>query len=228
MSSRTLLWTGVAGPALFTVMWLIEGALRPVYDPMRSWISELALSDRGWIQIIGFLISGGLIAAFGHGLRTTITEGRAARWGPRAVIAAGAALVAAGVFVIDPGTYHPSGAAAVTWHGVLHDIAGPVVFVSLAAAAVIYSRRFARWYGLTTATLVIALWIAAGVLNGLDHAGVWSPALAGLLERLSILTGFAYLTYLAHRASTAPGDRPGVDSRHSGDGVRASSPRPAP
>jgi hypothetical membrane protein len=228
MSSRTLLWTGVAGPALFTVLWLIEGELRPGYDPMRSWISELALSDRGWIQITGFLISGGLIAAFGHGLRNTITEGRAVRWGPRAVTGAGAALVAAGVFVIDPGTYRPSGAGTVTWHGILHDIAGPIVFVSLAAAAVIYSRRFARWYGLTTATLVIALWVAAGVLNGLDHAGVWSPAPAGLLERLSILTGFAYLAYLARRAGTAPGDRPGVGSRHSGDGVRASSPRPAP
>jgi hypothetical membrane protein len=203
MSSRKLLWTGVAGPALFTVTWLIEGALRPGYDPIRSWISELALSDRGWIQLASFLISGALIAVFGRGLRAAITEGRSARWGPRAVIAAGAALFAAGVFVIDPGTYHPPGAAGMTWHGILHNIAGPIVFISLAAAAAIYSRRFTRWYGLTTAALVIAFWVAAGVLNDLDHAGVWSPAPAGLLERLSVLTGFAYVAYLAYRASTA-------------------------
>jgi hypothetical membrane protein len=215
MGTRKLLWTGIAGPALFTVTWLIEGALRPGYDPMRSWISELALSDRGWLQSASFLISGALIAVFGRGLRAASTEGPAATWGPRAVTAVGAALFAAGAFVIDPGTYQPAGATAATWHGILHNIAGPLVFLSLAAAAVSYSRRFARRYGLATATLVVTLWIAAGVLNGLDHAGVWSPAPAGLLERLSILTGFAYLAWLAGAALR---DRLG----QGGDGIKPS------
>ncbi|NIJ13521.1 hypothetical protein FHU38_003865 [Saccharomonospora amisosensis] len=55
MRPEKLWWTGVAGPALFTLIWLVEGVLRPGYDPMRNWISELALSERGWIQIVNFL-----------------------------------------------------------------------------------------------------------------------------------------------------------------------------
>ncbi|MEU4410854.1 DUF998 domain-containing protein [Streptosporangium sp. NPDC023963] len=205
MDARRLpLWSGIAGTLLFTLIWLVEGGIRPGYDPMRSWISELALSGRGWIQIAGFLIGGALITVFGRGLRAAFTDGPAAIWGPRAVTAAGLALFAAGLFVIDPGTYRPPGTVAgTTWHGVLHDIAGPVMFLSVAAAAVIYSRRFARLYGLVTGGLMIALWLAAGVLNGLDHAGVWSPAPAGLFQRLSVLTGFAYLAYLACRALAA-------------------------
>ncbi|WP_440101704.1 DUF998 domain-containing protein [Streptosporangium sp. H16] len=201
---RWSLWCGIAGTSLFTLIWLVEGVIRPGYDPIRSWISELALSGRGWIQIAGFLVSGALIAVFGRGLRAVFTGGPAATWGPRVVTTAGVALFAAGLFVIDPGTYRPPGTVAgTTWHGILHDIAGPVMFLSVAAAAVIYSRRFARWYGLATGGLMIALWFAAGVLNGLDHAGLWSPAPAGLFQRLSVLTGFAYLAYLAYLAHRA-------------------------
>ncbi len=205
MSARRLpLWCGIAGTSLFTLIWLVEGMIRPGYDPMRSWISELALSGRGWIQIAGFLIGGALITVFGRGLRAVFTDGPAATWGPRVVTAAGAALFAAGLFVIDPGTYRPPGTVAgTTWHGILHDIAGPFMFLSVAAAAVIYSRRLARWYGLATCGLTITFWLTAGVLNGLDHAGVWSPAPAGLFQRLSVLTGFAYLAYLACRALAA-------------------------
>ncbi|MGS2640720.1 DUF998 domain-containing protein [Streptosporangium sp. LJ11] len=201
---RSSLWSGIAGTSLFTLIWLVEGAIRPGYDPMRSWISELALSGRGWIQIAGFLIGGVLITVFGRGLRAVFADGPAATWGPRVVTTAGVALFAAGLFVIDPGTYRPPGTVAgTTWHGILHDIAGPVMVLSVAAAAVIYSRRFARWYGLATGGLVVALWLVAGMLNGLDHAGVWSPAPAGLFQRLSVLTGFAYLAYLACRALAA-------------------------
>lgn len=204
-TTRRLLLAGAAGPVLFSAVWLVEGSIRPGYDPVRSWVSELALSSRGPVLIVACVLSGALIVALGAGLRTAIAAGPAATWGHRLVTVAGSGLVAAGVFVADPGTYLPEGTApGVTWHGILHDIAGPVMILSVAAAATVYSRRFARAYGLSTAVATVALWVAASVLSGLDHAGVWSPAPAGLAERLSLLTGFAYLVYLAHRVRTAP------------------------
>jgi hypothetical membrane protein len=197
------MWTrllGTAGPVLFVLVWLVEGALRPGYDPMRHWVSELALSDRGWIQITGFLLGGALIAAFGLALRRTVRG-----WGPRLITVAGIALFLAGVFVIDPGLYNPSGSATgSTWHGLLHDVFGPIMFFALAAATIVLSRRFGRVYGLASGIGMIAFWLAAGALNGMDHAGVWSPAPAGLLQRLAILIGFAYLVHVAWRRETAP------------------------
>ncbi|MFI5486196.1 DUF998 domain-containing protein [Micromonospora echinaurantiaca] len=204
MPSRGLLWAGVAGPLLFATVALAEGAARPGYDPLRNWISELALTGRGWIQIVNFLVTGVLLIAFAVGLRRRVRSGPAAVWGPRWVAATGVALVAAGVFVTDPGLDYPPGAAATaSWHGALHDVAGAAVFLALALTAFTYARRFARPYGIAAGVAVIVLFLGAGTLVGLDYAGVWTPAPAGLLQRLSLFTGLAWLVKLAHHALTA-------------------------
>lgn len=221
MSSRKLLWAGAAGPLVFATVALAEGAARPHYDPMRNWISELALTGRGWIQIANFLLTGVLLVVFAVGLRRTIHSGPAAVWGPRWVATAGVALVAAGVFVTDPGLDYPPGTAATaSWHGALHDVAGPAVFLALALIAFTYARRFARAYGIAVGVAVIVLFLGAGTLVGLDYAGVWTPAPAGLLQRLSILTGLGWLVVLARHALTAePGARP-VPDAPAGSGPR--------
>ncbi|MFG2004217.1 DUF998 domain-containing protein [Spirillospora sp. NPDC048911] len=67
--SRMLLWCGaIAGP-LFTLAYLVEGAARAHYDPLRHPVSSLALTDRGWIQASNFLLAAVLTFAFGIGLR---------------------------------------------------------------------------------------------------------------------------------------------------------------
>lgn len=49
-TTRALLACGaVAGP-LFTVAWLLEGATRADYDPLRHPVSSLAFSELGWTQ----------------------------------------------------------------------------------------------------------------------------------------------------------------------------------
>ncbi|TCO60888.1 DUF998 domain-containing protein [Actinocrispum wychmicini] len=198
---RVLLSGGIAGPVLFTLVWLVEQSVRPGYQPSRHWISLLSLTDAGWIQIAAFLVSGTLIAAFGRGLRAAFPDGPGSVWGPRLVTASGVALVAGGVFTIDPGLGYPPGTeAAITWHGVLHNIAGPVCFFAIAAAAIVYARRFARPFALTCGITTLVGWAAAGVLAGLDYAGTWRPAPAGLAERVSLVAGFAWTVYLAVKA----------------------------
>ena len=176
------LYTGIAGPALFTAVTLAEGLTRPQYHPTRQLISELALTSRGWVQIANFLTVGLLLVVFATGLRRMVHIGPAATWGPRWVTLAGVAFIAAGVFVTDPGPHYPPGATPQTsWHGVLHQIAGALVFLSLAMTAFVYARRFARPYGVAVGTLIIALFAGASVLLSLSFAGVWNSAPAGLL-----------------------------------------------
>ena len=57
--TRLALLAGVVGPPLFVATFLIEGATRRGYDPIRLQVSYLSLSDQGWMQIANFCLSGG-------------------------------------------------------------------------------------------------------------------------------------------------------------------------
>src|SRR5918998_980221 len=79
--TRFLLAGALAGP-LFLGAFLVEGAYRAGYDPMRHPISSLALGRTGWVQIASFLVSGMLTLAFAVGLRRTLRPGPGAAAGP--------------------------------------------------------------------------------------------------------------------------------------------------
>src|SRR5262245_19979914 len=49
---------GVVGPLLFIVVFLLEGATRSGYDPVRYPVSSLSIGTRGWIQAANFLMVG--------------------------------------------------------------------------------------------------------------------------------------------------------------------------
>jgi hypothetical protein len=55
---RALLWCGVIGALFFVAAFLIEGATRAGYDPMRHPVSSLSLDGFGWTQTLNFLITG--------------------------------------------------------------------------------------------------------------------------------------------------------------------------
>src|SRR5688500_4826440 len=80
--TRRLLACGVVGPPLFLSVIISEGALRPHYDPVEQMSSALSLSDRGWIQITNFVVTGLSMIAFGVGLRRALCSGRARIAGP--------------------------------------------------------------------------------------------------------------------------------------------------
>jgi hypothetical protein len=71
MSRRSitlLLWCGAAGAPLFVIAFLIEGATRPGYNPVRLPISLLSLGDLGWTQTANFILDGVLMLGFAVGL----------------------------------------------------------------------------------------------------------------------------------------------------------------
>lgn len=188
---RLLLGCGVVGPVLFTVTYLIEGAIRPGYDPWREAVSALSLGPGGWVQSANFIVFGLLIACSAVGWRAALVPGVAATWGPllQGVVALG--LIVAGLFAQDPTRGYPPGTPTLTkptGHAVVHLLATTLTLTARAAWCFVISRRFARepgwrgWstYSVATGILTIAFLAAFGVANAHDGP-------AGLFERLATI-----------------------------------------
>ena len=103
------LWAGVIAPILFTGVYLVAGATRAGYDPLRHQVSLLSLGDGGWVMIATFLGSGALVIAFAIALRIRLHDGRGAIAGPVAIGLAGAGLELAGLFSTQPLFGYPPG-----------------------------------------------------------------------------------------------------------------------
>jgi hypothetical protein len=201
-----LLLCGVIGGPLFVIAFLIEGAFRADYDPLRHPVSSLALGPYGWTQIANFVTTGLLMLLFAIGLRRHLhAAGRPSTWGPLLVGTYAIGLIGAGVFVTDPVSGYPPGTPAQgvhTWHGMLHDFPFSLfAFASLAAACFVFTRRFTSWgkrgwaiYSALTGTLVVIGYF----LSGQAFAQVEGlAAIGGLLQRLTIVVGWGWLTLLA-------------------------------
>src|SRR5512138_1322849 len=105
----TLLACGVIGPILFITVFLIEGANRPNYSPLRHPVSSLSYGDWGWMQRTNFVITGLLLFAFTIGLRRVLRSLKGSVWGPRLIGLASIGLIGAGFFVADPLNGYPPG-----------------------------------------------------------------------------------------------------------------------
>src|SRR5437764_9658183 len=80
--TRFLIAGGAIGPLLFIMVFLIEGATRPGYSAWHNFVSQLSLSDQGWMQIVNFLVCGLLMLCFAIGLRRVLRPGKGSVWGP--------------------------------------------------------------------------------------------------------------------------------------------------
>lgn len=203
--TRGLLACGtVAGP-LFVVVFLIEGATRADYDSLRHTVSSLAIGDLGWMQQLNFIVTGLLMVAFAVGLRAALRRWGGSRSAPVLIALVGIGLIGAGILVADPGYGYPPGTPIFpeepTISGALHDLFSVFVFFALPAACFVLGRRFLgwgqrgwAWYSIATGLVFLAgfaLTIVA--LNWVD-----GPAdIAGLLQRMTIVIGFAWLSLLS-------------------------------
>jgi hypothetical protein len=130
----------LAGP-LFVLVFLVDGATRPGYDPMSMPVSLLAVGDRGWVQTLNFLVDGALLTAFTIGLfrlfRALRDRGRPSIVGPIIVGIVALGVLGAGTFATDPGAGFPPGVPAPSEpssHDELHDVASLLVFAGLPVA----------------------------------------------------------------------------------------------
>ena len=205
MKTKTLLACGAIGGPLFVVTFVVEGATRADYDPLRHPVSSLALGNSGWTQDVNFIVTGLLMLAFAVGLRRAFRPPGGSTWGPLLVGAWAVGLLGAGVFVTDPVSGYPPGTpgrlSGYSWHGALHDLLSLTAFVALAAACFVFGRRFAAggergWatYSAVTGVAFVGAFILSSAGFGQAEGLV---DLAGLFQRVAVTVGFGWLTLLA-------------------------------
>ena len=206
--TRGLLRCGLAAGPVFVTAFLVEGAVRDGYRPLRHPISSLALGSRGWVQAANFAVTGTLFLAGAAGLSRAGDRAIGAQAGPALIGAAGAGLIASGAFPTDPVSGYPPGTPdaprAPSRAGTLHNMAALPVFLGLPAAALWYSRRsfradrpgFGRYSAATAITMLVAMALAAAGFGQASRL----VSLGGLFQRASIVTGFTWLTVLFARA----------------------------
>lgn len=206
LASVLLLACGVVGPLLFIVVFLLEGLLRPDYNPLRHPVSSLSLGASGWIQAINFLMVGSALIACMFGLRGVLRRGsRGALWGPLLIGIAGVGLFGAGIFTTDPLFGYPPDAplrlAQYTLHGHFHDLFSMFFFIGSPSSCFVFCRRFAlegkrAWaiYSFLAGFGMLAAFVLASI--GFKQTPGFVE-LAGVFQRLSIAFGLTFVSVLA-------------------------------
>ena len=201
----------IAGP-VFTVAWMVAGATRADYDPLRHPISSLAVGELGWAQTANFTVTGLLTLAFAVGLRRRLPSQGGSTWGPPLIGVIAIGLLGAGMFVTDPMNGYPPGTPDLplqySVQGRLHRLFSAFVFLGLPIACFVFARFFARqrvrsWmtYSAVTGIAFVIMFVLTSVafaqVKGLvNHAG--------LFQRGTLTIGWAWLTLLAVYLLKAP------------------------
>lgn len=207
-ATKMLLICGtIAGP-LFTISWFVQGFMRADYDPMQHAISSLSVGEFGWMQVTTFIITGLLIFAFAIELRRILRRPSGSVWGPLLVGLLGIGLIGSGIFVTDPLNGYPQGTPLIpterTTHGILHDLFGVPFFLGLPITCFVFARFFDRqnernWarYSRLSGIGMFAVFFVARLGFRLLPTYPDLAANFGLLQRITVTIGFAWLTLLA-------------------------------
>ena len=206
-STRTKLFLAsgaIAGP-LFTITWILEGATRANYDPLRHPVSSLALGEYGWMQSANFIVAGLLTLAFAIGLRLALSSQKGSTWGPLLVAVWAIGLIGAGVFITDPVSGYPPGTPDLllnpTMHGTLHDWFSLPGFLALTLACFVLGSRFAARgkRGWALYSFVTGILFPVGII--LASAGFSQNeslvSFGGLIQRITVTIGWTWITLLA-------------------------------
>jgi hypothetical protein len=206
--TRGLLRCGVAAGPVFVTVFLIEGAVREGYAPLRHPVSSLALGPRGWIQAANFTVTGTLILARAAGLARAGDAVTARRAAPALAGAAGAGLIWSAVFTTDPVSGYPPGTpgapARPTRPGTAHNLGAIPVFAGMPAAALACGWRswragqhsFAAYSAVSAATMLATAALAGAGFGQAPRL----VRLGGLFQRISIIAGFGWLAALSAQA----------------------------
>ena len=187
-------WAGMIGSALFVAVFMVEGWLRPGYNPLSMYVSELSLGPRGWIQIVNFILWGLLFLIFTRGVANEFKDGKASKAGPILFTIIALSFLISGPLVTDPATIFMQ----MSLHGKLHGIFGALVFSLAPVSCFVFYRRFrddSKWQNLSRWTLTACVIIVMSVV--LMKVGQISSnpvnAWVGLIQRIALIT---YLSWI--------------------------------
>jgi hypothetical membrane protein len=196
---------GTLGPMVFLTVLMLAGLVRPGYDPVTTYASDLAVGETGWLQTANFIGFGCLVILFAAGLQRGLDGGRALRVSSMLLAITGVGLIVAGVFPTDL-IGQPS-----TTHGAMHFVASLLMFGTLDAVffvIVMPLRQDERWAGYarySTITGIVAAGLCiASVAAALPatfnnyQAGPLAPW-TGLVQRALFVVAFGWIAVLGLR-----------------------------
>jgi uncharacterized protein DUF998 len=203
--ARRLASGALAGPVLFTLAWLILGAISPGYTVAGTWISPyspvtqpisgLGLGTTARYMNPAFVVSGLLLLAGVVGVVRCLPSGGrpAARLASAMLLAlAPLGLITVGTFTLDTPAPHLAGAMLV--------LGTPVVSFLVTG---LYLRRLPGWHGLGTGLLVAApLTLVLFVIYNLSFsqsAVAAGHGVAGLTQRVLFVEILSWFVALGWR-----------------------------
>ena len=188
--------SGIMAPFLMVSLWTIASLLRPGYDQLIQYGSELGVGENSMIMNGNFLITGLLIVSFSLGLLSNIRTGFWSRAGSIFVGLFGIGEIATAAFPCDRGCplTNPQSLSQLVHNGI-----AAVAFTAIAVAPLLISVRLKRdklWrnyqaYSLGTGFAAIGLFITFSI------AALYSLLYVGLLQRLFLAIPFLWIELMA-------------------------------
>jgi hypothetical protein len=183
---RQLRWVGVAIPVLWFGILFAAGALRPGYDHVRQYMTELTVGDNAWLAQLDFFVVGPLVLLFAYALKNA----GGPPIGALLIAVKGVAIIVGGLFIgdVDIGVR--------TTSGLVHNLSVVIGSVAMAAAivAITIAWRRAVVFSIAAAAVIVIATVLLAVATPQGTGSPDSPLApwAGLLQRLSMLANFSW------------------------------------
>jgi len=173
----------IAGPIIYAIVVLILASLRPGYNHITQFMSELGEtggSNAIFMNVFGFGFLGLTIILFAYVIHNSIKKGKGSLIAPALFVIAGLGVISAGIFSCDPGC------ADITINSTLHGISAIIPGVAMSIASIFLyfrMREDPKWANYALFTLAIG--IATGVL-GMFFQFTDIPGATGLIQRIAM------------------------------------------
>jgi hypothetical membrane protein len=197
---------GMTAPVLMLVLWTVASLMRPGYDQLSQYGSELGIGPNAIIMNTNFVVTGLLVIAFATGLFASIRRVRWIQIGSILLGVFGAGEVAGGFFPCDPG-------CPITAHSIsqiAHNVDAVVAFVAIALAPFLFSlglNRDGPWLGYRSYSLATGL-VAIGLFSIFSAASLGYLGYVGLFQRLFLAVTFLWIEVVAIRLFRTSDRRP--------------------
>lgn len=188
---------GLFGSALFTLMTLICSSLRPGYDHINHFISELGATNTHHATLMnyaGFIPSGLMIIQFAISLLSLLSMSVAGRFGAVLVGLFGTGVILVGFFSCDQGCPQKDG----SFENMMHNAVSGPAFLSVIIGILLLAFAFRKsiqwnrlWIYSLMSSLVAALFMIL-LINSIE-----SRELTGLWQRLLLATVFLWLSIIS-------------------------------
>lgn len=210
--TRYLALGGVAGPVVFVTTTLICASLRPGFDHMTQFISELGANGSPHAAVMnyaGFFPTGVLFLSFGVALGIAVRPSRLGLLSAALVSLFGTGVIAAGWFSCDTGCP----IVGASREALLHDQISVSSFLAAIVGAGLlglFARQRPGWRGLwlyclaSSALALVFLGLLGSSLESRSFTGLWQRLLLAVLFSWCAVVG-AHLFRLSSKRTSPRG-----------------------